>query len=58
MDLKILEKLCLAVGISGDEGAVRDIILDEIRPYAETIKLTPLGDLLVFVKAKRKQAKS
>ena len=57
MDLKILETLCLAVGISGDEGAVRDIILDEIRPYAEIIKLTPLGDLLVFVKGEKEANK-
>lgn len=57
MDLKVLEKLCLAVGISGDEGAVRDLILDEVRPYAESIKITPLGDLLVFVRGEKKTDK-
>ena len=57
MDLKILEKLCMAVGISGDEGAVREIVLEEVRPYAQEIKLTPLGDLLVFVKGEQTTGK-
>lgn len=53
MDLKLLEKLCMVVGISGDEGDVKDIILEEVRPYADAIKQTPLGDLLVFVKGEK-----
>ena len=57
MDLKLLEKLCLAVGISGDEGAVRNIILEEVRPYAKEIKLSPLGDLLVLVNGEKETDK-
>ena len=31
-DVALLERLCTAQGISGDEGAVRELILEEIRP--------------------------
>ena len=57
MDLKILERLCLAVGISGSEDAVREIILEEVRPYVQDVKITPLGDLLVFVKGAKSSEK-
>ena len=34
-DIELLERLCCARGISGFEEAVREIILKEIRPYAD-----------------------
>ena len=43
---KLLEKLCNAVGVSGDEGAVRKLVLDEIRPYADEVKVDALGNVL------------
>ncbi len=46
----LLEKLSQAMSISGDEGEVRNIILEEIRPYATDIKVDALGNLLVFKK--------
>ncbi len=49
-DMLLLERLCRANGISGDEGAVRDIILDEIISYADEINIDPLGNLLLFKK--------
>ena len=45
-DLKLLERLCTAQGISGDEGAVREMILEEITPYAESVTVTPLGNII------------
>lgn len=56
-DLKLLEKLCTADGISGDEGSIREIIIDEIKPFATDIKTDNLGNIIVFKKG-RKTAKS
>ena len=42
MDIQLLEKLCLAIGISGEEDHVRRIIIDEIRDFAD-IELTNLS---------------
>lgn len=57
IDTELLEKLCTAGGISGDEGEVRDIILKEITPYADEIKIDRLGNIIVFKKG-RKQPKN
>jgi endoglucanase len=45
--LKLLEKLCNASGISGDEGEVRKIILEEVKLHADTVKVDALGNVLV-----------
>lgn len=50
MDLRLLEKLCKARGISGDEFEVRKIILSEIEPFADDIKIDNLGNIIAFKK--------
>ncbi|MCL4530827.1 MAG: M42 family peptidase [Chloroflexi bacterium] len=45
--LKLLEKLCRAVSVSGDENEVRKIVLNEIKDYADETKVDALGNLLV-----------
>lgn len=44
--LKLLEKLCNVIAISGDEGEVRKIVLEEIKPYADEVKVDALGNVL------------
>ena len=44
--LKLLERLCNVIAISGDEGEVRKIVLDEIKPYAEDVRVDALGNVL------------
>jgi len=44
--LKLLEKLCNAIGVSGDEGEVRRIVLDEIKSYADDVKVDAMGSVL------------
>ena len=44
---KLLEKLCNACAVSGDEGEVRKIVLEEVKPYADEIKVDALGNVLV-----------
>ncbi len=43
---KLLEKLTNAAAVSGDEGAVRKIVLAEIRPHADEITVDALGNVL------------
>jgi tetrahedral aminopeptidase len=45
--LKLLERLCNAIGVSGDEGEVRKIVLEEIKPYTDEVKVDALGNVLV-----------
>ena len=52
IDYHLLKKLCTAAGISGDEGSVRDIILNEIKDYADELRVDALGNLLVHKKGK------
>ncbi len=53
MDYKLLKKLCLAVGISGNEDEVREIILKEIKEHVESIEITPLGNIIATKKGKK-----
>jgi len=44
----LLEKLSNACGVSGNEDEIRKIIIDEIKPYAESIKVDRLGNVIAF----------
>ena len=52
--IKLLEKLCNAMSVSGDEGEVRRIVLEEIKPYADEVKVDALGSVLALKKASSK----
>jgi putative aminopeptidase FrvX len=45
--IKLLEKLCNACAVSGDEGEVRKIILEELKDFTGEIKVDALGNILV-----------
>jgi len=44
--LKLLERLCNACAVSGDEGQVRRIVLKELDGHAEDIRVDALGNVL------------
>ena len=44
--LKLLEKLCNASAVSGDEGEVRMIVLEELEGYAVDVRVDALGNVL------------
>ena len=50
--IKLLEKLCNAISVSGDEGEVRRIVLEEVKPYADSVKVDALGSVLVTKEGK------
>ena len=53
--LSLLEKLCTACAVSGDEGEVRKIVLEEVRSYADKVKVDAMGNVLVTKLGKSKQ---
>jgi putative aminopeptidase FrvX len=44
--LKLLEKLCNACAVSGDEGEVRSIVLEEIQGHTDEVRVDALGNVL------------
>lgn len=53
-DFALLERLCTSDGISGDEGDIRELIISEIKPYADEIKTDNLGNIIAFKKGKKR----
>ena len=45
-DLELLRALSNAAAVSGDEGAVRKLVLEAIAPYADQVKVDALGNVL------------
>ena len=56
--LKLLEKLCSVIAVSGDEGEVRKIVLEEIKPHADDVRVDALGNVLAIRRGRRKPASS
>ena len=44
--LRLLERLCNRVAVSGDEGEVRKIVLEEVKAYADKVRVDALGNVL------------
>jgi tetrahedral aminopeptidase len=49
----LLEKLCNAVAVSGDEGEIRKIVFEELESIVDEIKVDALGNVLVTKLAHR-----
>ena len=56
-DMRLLERLCLANGVSGYEDEVRAMIADEIKAYCDELYIDVLGNLIAFKKGKRRAPK-
>ena len=50
--LKLLERLCNVIAVSGEEGEVRKIVLEEVKPHADEVKVDALGNVLVTRKGR------
>ncbi len=44
--LKLLETLCNVIAVSGDEGAVRKLVLEAIKPHADEVRVDAIGNVL------------
>ena len=54
--IHLLERLSNACGVSGDEGEVRKIVLEEVSPHADEVKVDALGNVLVTRRSKSTNA--
>ena len=50
--IKLLEILSNASGVSGDEGAIREIVLELVKPLADDFRIDALGNLLITKRGK------
>ncbi len=48
--INLLRALSNAIGVSGDEGDVRAVVLDAIREHVDEIKIDSIGNILAFKK--------
>ncbi|MFN8427785.1 MAG: hypothetical protein U0X87_16190 [Anaerolineales bacterium] len=53
--LKLLEKLCNAIAVSGDESEVRKIVMEEIKDHADDVRVDALGSVLATKLGKGKR---
>ncbi|HEX6033691.1 MAG TPA: hypothetical protein VFY83_04620 [Anaerolineales bacterium] len=44
--LRLLERLCNAIAVSGDEREIRKVVLEAVKPYADEVKVDALGNVL------------
>lgn len=51
--LSLLKELCAASGVSSWEDPVRELIRAKAEPYADSIRVDTLGNLIVFKKGKK-----
>lgn len=54
--IALLEKLSNACAVSGDEAQVRKIVLEEIKPFADGLRVDALGNVLAVRKARTPNA--
>ncbi len=52
MNTKLLKKLCDIPAIAGDEGAVRDFLLTELRKYTKEISVDTMGNIIARIGGK------
>ncbi len=44
--VKLLEKLSNAIGVSGNEDEIRQIVIEKVKPYVDEYNVDPLGNVL------------
>jgi putative aminopeptidase FrvX len=54
----LLEKLSNARGVSGDEGQVRDLLIDAVKGHVTEYRVDTIGNLITFKRAKGARGKS
>lgn len=53
--IALLERLCNASAVSGDEGEVRKIVLEQVRGLADEVKIDSMGSVLAIKRARNSQ---
>src|SRR6185295_9339282 len=55
-DLELLRVLSNTAAVSGDEGTVRKLVLEAIRPHVDEVTVDALGNVLAVKRAKGRSA--
>ena len=50
--IELMKQLCALPGPSGCEDAVREFVLEKVKPFADEIKTDAIGNIMVFRKGK------
>jgi putative aminopeptidase FrvX len=53
--IRLLERLCNACAVSGNESEVRKIVLEQIKPYASEVRVDALGNVLAVRRGQTSQ---
>ncbi|MCL2408522.1 MAG: M42 family metallopeptidase [Oscillospiraceae bacterium] len=56
--LDLLKELCVLDGVSGNEGAVRDYIIEKVSGHADEVIIDVMGNVLVFKKGAKTTEKT
>ena len=51
--IELMKQLCALPGPSGCEDAVREFVLEKVKPFADEIKMDAIGNIMVFRKGKK-----
>ena len=51
--IELMKQLCALPGPSGCEDAVREFVLEKVKPFADEIKTDAIGNVMVFRKGKK-----
>lgn len=54
LPIPLLSRLCNAIAVSGDEGEVRKIVLEQVTPLADDVRVDALGNVLVRKRASKR----
>ena len=55
--IELMKQLCALPGPSGCEDAVREFVLEKVKPFADEIKTDAIGNIMVFRKGKKQKFK-
>ena len=51
--IELMKQLCALPGPSGCEDAVREFVLEKVKPFADEIKTDAIGNIMVFRKGRK-----
>ena len=51
--IELMKQLCALPGPSGCEDAVREFVLEKVKPFADEIKTDAIGNIMVFRRGKK-----
>ncbi len=52
LDIKLLSRICETPGVPGYENKIRDLIIQEVSPYVDSVSVDNMGNVTAFKKGK------